>query len=334
MAIARLGAQQELQQAQATAEGWPIGQRVARDDQRLGDRGVCVAQPLLRPGPPGIAGLRPGDRGQRVREQPPGSDFTGSFSEQLSGAQRGKRHRPDVRGAALCRYAEPAERLSPHARRLRTRGCDTETPERPAPPVTHRCFVAPSPVHGHPVVTGPRRIERVEDEGEVAAGQTAGGRPGFRLMAHDDQPAGGVVDAIAVLAPGDRMQSVLEEPAVVGEPFEVIEHRRANAGRGSHAATLDLISRPVSSRYWSAMTGHSSCGAVAVAVAAILAITSPCVITERSAAAIAAGSRCGTSRPAPPASTSLACGNCVATTGLPAATASMSTPEVTCSAES
>src|SRR5580700_7954664 len=158
-------------------------------------------------------------------------------------------------------------------------------------------------------MAGSRGIERVENEGEVAAGQAADGRPGLRLMAYDDQSAGDVVDAVAVLAPGDRVQGVLEEPAVVSEPFEVIEHRPVNVARGSHAAgghaaTLAVISRPASSRYWSAMTGHSSPGAVWVAAAAILVITSPRVITERSAVAIAAGSRCGTSRPAPPASTS------------------------------
>jgi hypothetical protein len=53
-------------------------------------------------------------------------------------------------------------------------------------------------VDGHPVATGPRGIERVEDEGKVAASQAADDQPGLRLMAHDDQPAGGVVDAIAV----------------------------------------------------------------------------------------------------------------------------------------
>src|ERR1700685_1803636 len=145
-------------------------------------------------------------------------------------------------------------------------------------------------------------------------------------MADDDQPPGDVVDAVAVLTPGGRVEGVLEEPAVVGEPFEGSEYRLVNAARGSHAAgghaaTLAVISRPASSQYWSAMTGHSSCGAGAAAAAGILLIPPPRVITERSAAAIAAGSRCGTSRPAPPASTSVACGNCVATTGLPAATA-------------
>src|SRR3984893_572440 len=158
-------------------------------------------------------------------------------------------------------------------------------------------------------------------------------------MAHDDQPAGGVVDAIAVLAPGDRAEGVLEKPAVVSEPFEVIEHRLVNVARGSraaggHAATLAVISRSASSRYGPAMPGHSSRGAVWVATAAIFVITSPRVITERSAVAIAAGSRCGTSRPAPPASTSLAWGSWVATTALPAATASMSPPEVTCAVDS
>ena len=54
-------------------------------------------------------------------------------------------------------------------------------------------------------------------------------------MAHDDQSAGDVVEAIAVLAPGDRVEGVLEEPAVVSEPFEVIEHRLVNVARGSHA---------------------------------------------------------------------------------------------------
>ena len=132
---------------------------------------------------------------------------------------------------------------------------------------------------------------------------------------------------------------MLEEPAVVSEPVEVIEHRLVQAARGSHAAgrhaaTLAVMpagqlavlvgdDRPQQLRRGRGGGGGHLCRHVARAC-----------MTERSAAAIAAGSRCGTSRPAPAASISLACGNCVATTGLPAATASMSTPEVTCSVES
>src|ERR1700722_16270901 len=103
-----------------------------------------------------------------------------------------------------------------------------------------------------------------------------------------------------MLAPGDRVESVLEEPAIVGEPLEMIEHRLADIrgggdAAGCHAATLAGIRGQASSRVWAAMTGQSMCGAVARAAAAILAITSRRVITERSAAAMAAGSRCGTS---------------------------------------
>ncbi len=65
-------------------------------------------------------------------------------------------------------------------------------------------------VDSHPVVTGARGIERTEDEGKVAAGQSAGGWPGLRLMAHDDQPAGDVVNAVAVLMPGDRVKGMLK----------------------------------------------------------------------------------------------------------------------------
>ena len=51
------------------------------------------------------------------------------------------------------------------------------------------------------------------------------------------------------------------------------------------------------------------------------------------AVAIDSGSECPTRRPAPLERSSTACGNGVATTGMPAATASESTPEVACSCE-
>ena len=53
------------------------------------------------------------------------------------------------------------------------------------------------------------------------------------------------------------------------------------------------------------------------------------VSTRRTAPAMASGSRRGTMRPEPVASSSTAWGKPVETTGRPAATASISTPEVT-----
>ena len=51
-----------------------------------------------------------------------------------------------------------------------------------------------------------------------------------------------------MLAPGDRVAGVLEEPALVGEPVQVIEHRLVSVAHGSyaagrHAATLAVISQ-------------------------------------------------------------------------------------------
>src|SRR5438477_26488 len=64
------------------------------------------------------------------------------------------------------------------------------------------------------------------------------------------------------------------------------------------------------------MAGHSSWGAVAVAVAAILVITFRRVTRARSAAAIAVGSRWGQRRTAHPAHSSAAYANRFATSGV------------------
>src|SRR5690242_5001353 len=328
-----LGPQQEPEEVKAVAEGPRIAETIARDDQSLGYRGVAVGQPVLRPGPARDR-RRLADRSPRIGEQRSGRRLLRPLAEQFRRAQRRERHRPEMRRAALRRYPEPDERPGAHARCPGSRRSDTQAPQRPAPPVTHRSLITPLAADGHAVVTGAARLDRIQDDTEVAAGQAADGRHRLRLRAHHDKTAGRVVEAVTVLGPRDRMQGVLKEAAAVGEALEVAEFRLRNAPvgdhpAGAHAATLAVISRPASLRYWSATAGHRRRGAAAAAAAAIVSIMSPRVIMDRSAAAMAGGSRCGTTRPAPPASSSLACGNRVATTGLPAATASMSTPEVT-----
>src|SRR5258708_23908343 len=98
-------------------------------------------------------------------------------------------------------------------------------------------------------MTGPAGIERVEDEGEVAAAEAGSGRPGPRFAAHNHQSAGHVVDAVAVLAPGEGVEGMLEQPAVVSEPFEGIEHRLANTPprrppARAHSGPPPVIHRP------------------------------------------------------------------------------------------
>ena len=78
----------------------------------------------------------------------------------------------------------------------------------------------------------------------------------------------------------------------------------------------------------------SRSGASAAARLAMLAACAGSHRTWRMAAAMAVGIVVVDDEPAPEASSSTACGNAVATTGRCAVTASMSTPEVTCSRES
>ena len=48
MSLLRLDAQQESEQSEAAIEQGLVGQRAARDDQRLGDRRVAVASGAAR----------------------------------------------------------------------------------------------------------------------------------------------------------------------------------------------------------------------------------------------------------------------------------------------
>ena len=211
VAIASLGAQQELQQAQATAEGGRIPKGVTRDDQRLGDRGVPVAQALLRPGPPGPS--------------PAGSPITASVS--VSSCL-----------AAISSGRLPSSSAAPRAANAIGRMCG----ERPAPPCGTRRAPGPAcPAYARwrlrhpgpiaPVPTSrPRRPRRAtarrrpsgcgrpprdrarRGRKRGSSGPGGGRRPGLRLTARDDQPAGGVVDAVAVLAPGDACRACSKSP--------------------------------------------------------------------------------------------------------------------------
>jgi hypothetical protein len=66
----------------------------------------------------------------------------------------------------------------------------------------------------------------VGEEAQVLLGEPdhLGGRPGF--PAGDQQAAGHVVHAVAVLAPDDRVAGVLEQAGVVGEAGDVLPARQ------------------------------------------------------------------------------------------------------------
>ena len=67
-------------------------------------------------------------------------------------------------------------------------------------------------------------VERATDEVEVEVRESAaerGVRP--RFAAHDDEPAGDVVDAVAVLGSRLGQQRMFEDATPVGEPVQMIE---------------------------------------------------------------------------------------------------------------
>src|SRR5208282_3076412 len=151
-----------------------------------------------------------------------------------------------------------------------------------------------------------------------------------RFPAHHDQAAGHVVDAVAVLILRHDSLGVLEQADVVGQALQVPERHSRVAHTGVPA--LAPMSSDASSRYECATAGHSMCGARSAEYLLMLADRPGSVSARCSALAMPAGSCRSTRSPAPSSST--ACGKHVDTTGLPAVTASIKTPEVTCSSES
>lgn len=170
-------------------------------------------------------------------------------------------------------------------------------------------------------------------------------RSGMRFLAGDDQGPGHVVDAVAVLDPLRGQPRVLEQATLVGQRLQVVEDRpdpvgRINGGRRAgvhrpHAATTPAwaISRSARKRYCLATADHRRSGAAprrpGHARGQLRAGDHPAqtlgdgdrVAVRDHDAGAPREQLDGVREPA-------------ATTGLPAATASMSTPEVTCSVES
>src|SRR5258708_11440384 len=132
--------------------------------------------------------------------------------------------------------------------------------------------------------------------------------------------------------PGHDALGVLKQTDAVSEPLQMPERgwRATHAG----APAVSTVSEAASSRYDRATAGQSNCGARSAEYLLIRAESPGSVSTRCSARAMSAGSLRATRSPAPPPRSSTACGNRVDTTGLPAVTASIRTPEVTCSGES
>src|SRR5450756_2978154 len=198
--------------------------------------------------------------------------------------------------------------------------------------IFHARLVRPRTVLAAAVADAAVAVLGAADEAQVRRGQPADRVRGHGLARGQDQSPRDVIHAVPVVTPGGGEQGVLEQADLCAQARQMVETELGNH-QATDRAPVWSSKRP-SLTYCSATAGQSSAGARARAVAAIGAATPGSVRTRRNAAPMASGSCRATRIPAPLDSSSTACGKAVETTGSPATTASVSTPEVTWSLES
>ncbi len=138
--------------------------------------------------------------------------------------------------------------LPAHASRRGVHGRDPQSPQGAPPPVLQRGRIAPPPVGSHPVVARSVVLDRSQREVEVVLQQLTQPGVGCRFAAGDQECAGHVVEAVAVLRPRLGEQRVLEQPVSARQPAQVVEHRPGDHGGETHAATRALTSSRASDR--------------------------------------------------------------------------------------
>ena len=310
-----------------------IAEVLAGGDEGLGEGGVGVRQAGFGPWPRGAAG-RASDRPDGGGEQRSGGWVVGCDGEDLRRAERGEGHRPPVLAAPSGAERERLGGCADGRRRRRARAAAVPRPHSARP---QQSSTPGSSFHRR---SSPRRLWHRpsgawarSDEGEVAADQVGehwrrdrvGGRPPQARARRRRGSTRGAAEASTPSACSKMPMSSLSRSTcskvasgTVTPPPPRRRSRGRRPGRGSGPATA----------------GQRRSGARTAARFAMLAACAGSHSTWRMAAPIAAGSSWSTRRPAPEASSSTAWANAVAMTGRHAATASMSTPEVTCSWES
>ena len=169
----------------------------------------------------------------------------------------------------------------------------------------------------------------IRDEGEVGMSQSLGQRSLLGLADRHDQPSSRVVHAVSVLGPRHVESACSNRPR-----SSVSASRWANDGRArARSCRVDGRERrrqqPIPVRH-----GRPA-ASVRVAEPGLVHRAGRVIRGEDAPEGVCDGLRVGVvdENPRPAGSISIACGNRVATTGMPAATASARTPEVACSCD-
>ena len=343
--MAGLGEDQPVEEAEPVVDEVIVSERGPRRDQRVRQHGVGIGQPGLRPRPGHVAS-RSADRGCGGDEERPGVGVSGVCGNDLRGTEGGEGHRAGKRRAAGRPEGEHVAGGVADSGARMVGGGGPECPERPSPPVACARGVFPPPVAAETVVETAVNALGVGQEDQAPLAQRGDSGLGLDRPRDDEQGAGHVIHAIPVPLAGDGTVGMLEHTRVVAQPQEVVEHRcrlvhAVHRSRGTRLTRLtprrSLVPRRPRGQ---ALRSHrrrrptTSSVPVARAAAVILSRRGRSPSTRRTADAIACGSRWATRRPTPSPSSSTACGKLVEITGLPAATASISTPDVIWSGES
>ena len=164
--------------------------------------------------------------------------------EYLGRAERGERHGVRPRRRDLRAQPEPAQPLFPDVLGRAARGSRAESPQGAAPAVLGSRVVVPPAVVAEAVANPAVRSLRLGQEVEVAASQRNELLRRRLLAADDDQPAGDVIDAVAVLVPRHDALGVFQQADAVGEAQQMAERRRrvTHAGAPARSAASDAAS--------------------------------------------------------------------------------------------
>ena len=110
---------------------------------------------------------------------------------------------------------------------------DAESPQAATPAVLGGRHIRPHAGVVHAIATSAGGVLGVEDEVQGEAAQPQG-KSGIGFAGRDDEHAGIVVGAAAVLPTADRAPGMFEQTAMVAETVEVLE---TEVCRRSHIAT-------------------------------------------------------------------------------------------------
>jgi hypothetical protein len=225
-------------------------------------------------------------------------------NEHVGRAECRERHRVRPRRALAGAGGERRQGGGADDRIVMLCGGDTERPQAASPAIVGGGLVGPRAGRVHPIA-GPA-IGRLgaSDERERGAAQRRRGAL-VRFARRDDEHAGVVVGAVAVLDARLGSIGVFEQPVHVGHRHQAAEQRRRLL---DHVAATTAVESTASHSawYWRATVGQPSDGASSRALVVIASSTPGSHSAVRIAAARATGSRWGTTMPAPSDSSSTA----------------------------